>query len=125
MAGVAGDVHGYGIGTQFLLDFRHGQAFPVLPDDDGGDALAGGGQGVRVALHVGKMVTMGIDEAGCEAEAVAVDDLFVFECFQIPDCDDFLILHADGGGVGRFATAIDQEDVPDEGGGSSADGKRP
>jgi hypothetical protein len=29
--------------------------------------LAGGGQGVRVALHVGKMVTMGIDEAGCEA----------------------------------------------------------
>ena len=43
MSGVGGDVHGYGLGLQFLLEHSHGQTFPVLPDHDGGDALAGGG----------------------------------------------------------------------------------
>ena len=66
------------------------------------------------------MMAMRVDESGCKAVSFSVDDLFVFERRKLANRQDFLILNADGGGVGSFATAVDEKDVSDEGAGSGA-----
>ena len=100
------------VGEQIaVLGSARRDAEAAVPGDDRGDAVPRRRREGRIPEHLGVVVGVDVDEAGCDDEAAGIE--LVAARQTRPDLRDHTVAHRDVGDAPGSARAVDDRPAPD------------